>query len=89
MVELESTQKEVKIIRYFEGIEAYETGKRLTVTYREETVIDGKVILVENKSYVRDYDFWKASEIGQAIIGIVSLDLAQQDPSAPRATPTE
>lgn len=88
MVELESTQKEVKIIRYFEGIEAYETGNTLRVTYKEQTVIDGKIIKEENKSYQRDYEFWKASEIGQAIIGIVSLDLAQQDPSAPRATPT-
>ncbi len=89
MVELESTQKEVKIVRFFEGIEAYETGKSLRVTYKEQTIIDGQVIKEENKSYQRDYEFWKASEIGQAIIGIVSLDLAQQDPSAPRSTPTE
>lgn len=77
------------ITREFAGIEAYEDGKRLRVAYREVTYVGNEVIKDEVKTYMRDYDYWKASEIGQAIVAMIELDLQQQDPAAPRETPTE
>lgn len=87
MITLDSTSKTVTVQREFAGIEAYEDGKRLRVAYREITTIDDQVIKDEVKTYDRNYEFWKASEIGQAIIGMIELDLQQQDPSAPREVP--
>lgn len=87
MVEVSTQQQEVKITRSFEGMEAYDTDKRLRIVYKEETTIDGQVIKSENKEYIRNYDFWKASELGQAIIGLIESDLQQEDPAAPRTIP--
>lgn len=75
MVEFSTAQKEVKILRSFAGLEAYEEEKRLRIVYKEETVIDGEVVKSENKSYTRDYDQWEASELGQAIKGMINNDL--------------
>jgi len=77
-------QKTVKVERAFEGLEAHEDGQRMTIFYDETTTIDGEVVKSERKSYSRDYEFWKASQLGQAILGMVSLDLAQEDPTTPR-----
>jgi hypothetical protein len=76
--------KKVTIKRVFEGLQAYESSKSMSVIYKELTFVDDELIKEENKSYTRDYEFWKASELGQAIIGMVNLDLMQDDPSAPR-----
>jgi len=89
MIEVITSQKEVKVLREFAGIEAYEEGFRLRLSFREKTTLDGEVIKEEIKTYDRDYLFWKASPLGQSILGMVNLDLAQLDPSAPRITPTE
>lgn len=75
MIEAQTTNEEVKILRAFEGIEAYESGKRLRVTYREQTVVGGEVIKDEMKSYVRDYDFWKQSQLGIALVAMIENDL--------------
>jgi len=86
---IQSEQKNVVISRSFEGLIAQETNKILTLRYHEQTSIDNEVIKDEIKEYSRDFDFWKASQLGQAILQMVDMDLAQQDPSAPRSTPTE
>lgn len=88
-IEFQTATKEVKILRAFAGMEAYEEGKRLRVVFTETTLVDGEVIKRENISYDRDYDFWKASELGQAIIGMIEQDLMQEDPAAPRPVPGE
>ena len=61
-----------------------ESSKDMQIIYKELTFVDGELIKEEVKSYSRDYEFWKASELGQAIVGMVTLDLQQEDPSAPR-----
>lgn len=78
-------QKLVKIDRVFDGLNTSESEQKLTVFYKEQTFIDGELIKEETKSYDRDYAFWKASELGQAILQMVALDLKQEDPSAPRS----
>lgn len=75
MIEVQNTNEEVKILRAFEGIEAYESNKSLRVTYREQTVVGGEVIKDEMKSYVRDYDFWKQSQLGTALVAMIENDL--------------
>lgn len=75
MIEFSTAQKEVKILRSFSGLEAYEEEKRLRIVYKEETVIDGVVVKSENKSYTRDYGQWEASELGQAIKAMINNDL--------------
>ena len=85
MTTISEEQKTVKVERVFEGLQAFETGEKMTVVYKELTFVDGELLKEEVKSYDRDYQFWKASELGQAILGMVALDLAQSDPSEPRA----
>lgn len=75
MIEVQNTNEEVKILRAFEGIEAYESGKSLRISYREQTMIGGEIIKEETKSYIRDYDFWKQSQLGVALIGMIENDL--------------
>jgi len=84
MTTISEEQKTVKVERVFEGLQAFETNDKMTIVYKELTFIDDELIKEETKSYDRDYQFWKASELGQAILGMVALDLAQEDPSAPR-----
>lgn len=75
MIEFSTAQKEVKILRSFAGLEAYEEEQRLRIIYKEETVLDGVVVKSENKSYTRSYAQWEASELGQAIKGMINNDL--------------
>jgi len=84
MTTISEEQKTVKVERVFEGLQAFETNDKMTIVYKELTFIDDELIKEETKSYDRDYQFWKASELGQAILSMVALDLAQEDPSAPR-----
>jgi hypothetical protein len=84
MATISEEQKTVKVERVFEGLQAFETNDKMTIVYKELTFIDNELIKEETKSYDRDCQFWKASELGQAILGMVALDLAQEDPSAPR-----
>ena len=84
MTTISEEQKTVKVERVFEGLQAFETNDKMTIVYKELTFIDDELIKEDVKSYDRDYQFWKASELGQAILGMVALDLAQEDPSAPR-----
>lgn len=77
-------EKTVSKNRTFKALEALEDGKILRITYLEQTTINGEVIKSENKSYVRDYDFWKESDLGVAIMEMVDLDLREEDPSLPR-----
>jgi hypothetical protein len=88
-IQFQTATKEVQVLRSFAGMEAYEEGKRLRVVFTETTLVDGEILKQENKSYDRDYDFWKASQIGQAIIGMIELDLMQEDPAAPRPETSE
>jgi hypothetical protein len=81
---ISETQKTVKVQREFEGLQAMESSQNMQIIYKELTFVDGELIKEEVKSYSRDYEFWKESELGQAILGMVALDLAEEDPSAPR-----
>lgn len=89
MVEVNTSQKEVKIVREFAGIEAYKAGESLRIAYREQTLIDGEIIKDEVKTYTRDYNYWEASQIGQAILQLISLDLVKPDPSVSGSTQPE
>lgn len=84
MVEVINAEKQVKVSRVFEYLRASESKKSLRVGYYEVTEIDGVEVSRELKEYSRDYDFWKASELGVAIISMIELDLAQNEPSEPR-----
>jgi len=84
MIEVENKSKNVKIERRFSKLLADAIENQLVIFYEEVTTVEGEVLKVEQKQYARDYKFWEASELGQAIIGMVGLDLSQQDPSAPR-----
>jgi hypothetical protein len=81
---ISETQKTVKVQREFEGLQAMESSQNMQIIYKELTFVDDELIKEEVKSYSRDYEFWKASELGKAILGMVALDLAEEDPSAPR-----
>lgn len=85
MIEVVNAEKQVKISRVFEYLRASESKESLRVGYYEVTEIDGVEVSRELKEYSRDYDFWKSSELGVAILGMVNLDLAQNDPSTPRS----
>jgi hypothetical protein len=92
MIEFNTAQKEVKIVRSFAGMEAYEEEKRLRIVFKEETIIDGVVVKSENRSYTRNYDQWRASELGIAIIALINNDLLTdnvQDWIAPAPDPEE
>jgi len=84
MVEVINAEKQVKITREFEGLRASESKQNLRIVYIEKTFVDDVEVKSEQKEYSRDYAFWKASELGQAILSMVDLDLAQEDPSTPR-----
>ena len=84
MIEVNSASKQVVIKRQFEYLRASESKNSLRVGYYEITEIDGVETKRELIEYPRDYAFWKASELGVAIMDMINLDLAQQDPSAPR-----
>lgn len=84
MIELTNQHQEVKRIREFLALEAIEESKMLRVSYRETVYIDGELTSVTTRSYNRDYDYWKSSEIGVEIMGMITADLQQADPSVPR-----
>lgn len=77
-------QKEVKRVREFTKLEALDETQELIVSYSEVTLIDDVEVSRVQKMYARDYAFWKASEIGQIILGMIGIDLSQEDPAAPR-----
>lgn len=79
MIEYSTSQKEVKILRSFEGIETSKSEKKLRIIYKEETVVDGEVVKSGNKSYTRNYDQWEAHALGQAIIAMINEDLLTND----------
>jgi hypothetical protein len=79
MIEYSTSQKEVKILRSFEGLEAGKTAKHLRIIYKEQTVVGGEVVKEEYKSYLRSYDQWEAHQLGQAIIGMINEDLLTND----------
>ena len=85
MIEVYNTEKVVKISRKFAYLRASETQNYLKIGFIEVTTIDGVEVSRVEKEYDRDYAFWKASELGVSILGMVDLDLAQLDPSTPRA----
>lgn len=90
MIEVQNTNEEVKILRAFEGIEAYESGKSLRISYREQTMISGEIIKEETKSYIRDYVFWKQSQLGVALIAMIENDLLTGNiMDKPNQMPTE
>jgi hypothetical protein len=84
MIEVINTEKIVKISRTFDYLRASETQNYLRIGYIEVTEIDGVEVSRVEKEYDRDYAFWKESELGVAILGMVNLDLAQSNPSTPR-----
>ena len=84
MIELTNQHQEVKRIREFLALEAIEESKMLRVSYRETVYIDGELTSVTTRSYNRDYDYWKSSAIGVEIMGMITADLQQADPSVPR-----
>lgn len=84
MIELTNGHQEVRRVREFLALEAIDESKVLRVSYRETVYIDGELTSVTTQSYTRDYDYWKSSEIGIEIMGMVNADLQQADPSIPR-----
>ena len=84
MIEVTNESKLVVVSREFDYLRASESKQSLRVGFIEVTTIDGVEVSRESKSYNRDYEFWKASELGVAILGMVNLDLAQSEPSTPR-----
>jgi len=84
MIELTNGHQEVRRVREFLALEAIEESKMLRVSYRETVYIDGELTSVTTCSYNRDYDYWKSSEIGVEIMGMIAADLQQADPSVPR-----
>lgn len=84
MAEVILGEKEVKRVRTRTGLIANDKTGTLVVTYDESIYIDNVLVSTEAKQYSRDYPYWIASEIGQVIAGMIALDLAQEDPAAPR-----
>lgn len=86
MVEVVVSEGQVSAVtsRRFEGLYARCSEEMLSVYYVETTTVDGTVVKQETKTYSRDFEFWKQSQLGQAIIELVNEDLSQQDPAAPR-----
>lgn len=84
MIELTNGHQEVRRVREFLALEAIEESKTLRVSYRETVYIDGELTSVTTHSYNRDYDYWKSSELGVEIMGMITADLQQADPSVPR-----
>lgn len=83
-VGVNTEEKTVTTERCFAGLIANVEHSKLIVQYRENLIVDGKVIASTMKEYSRDFEFWKASQLGQAIVELVNTDLAQADPSSPR-----
>jgi hypothetical protein len=84
MIELTNGHQEVRRVREFLALEAIEESKMLRISYRETVYIDGELTSVTTRSYNRDYDYWKSSELGVEIMAMVNADLQQADPSVPR-----
>lgn len=84
MIELTNQHQEVRRVREFLALEAIEESKMLRISYRETIYIDGELTSVTTRSYNRDYDYWKSSEIGIEIMGMIAEDLQQLEPSVPR-----
>jgi hypothetical protein len=84
MIELTNGHQEVRRVREFLALEAIEESKMLRISYRETVYIDGELTSVTTRSYNRDYDYWKSSELGVEIMGMVNADLQQAEPSVPR-----
>ena len=84
MIEVRNEHQEVRRIREFLALEAIEESKMLRISYRETLYIDGELTSVTTRSYNRNYDYWKASAIGVEIMGMITADLQQADPSVPR-----
>lgn len=84
MIELTNQHQEVRRVRDFLALEAIEESKMLRISYRETIYIDGELTSITTRSYNRDYDYWKASAIGVEIMGMITSDLQQTDPSVPR-----
>ena len=84
MIELTNGHQEVRRVREFLALEAIEESKMLRISYRETVYIDGELTSVTTRSYNRDYDYWKSSELGVEIMAMVNADLQQSEPSVPR-----
>jgi hypothetical protein len=84
MIVVSTSEKEVVIKRAFKSLVANDIRETLEVGYLEITELDGVEVKREEKVYNRDYAYWKASELGVAIIGLINDDLEQEDPATPR-----
>jgi len=84
MIVVSTSEKEVVIKRAFKSLVANDIRETLEVGYLEITELDGVEVKREEKVYNRDYAYWKASELGVAIIGLINDDLEQENPATPR-----
>ena len=84
MIVVSTSEKEVVIKRAFKSLVANDIRETLEVGYLEITELDGVEVKREEKVYNRDYAYWKTSELGVAIIGLINDDLEQEDPATPR-----
>jgi hypothetical protein len=80
MVEVQLGNKDIKRTREFIALEAVKENKMLRISYRECTLIDDEVVKTETKSYMRNYDEWEESQLGVAILAMVSDDLGFDEP---------
>lgn len=81
MVVVEESTAVKRISRSFEGLMSNDTNRTLIITYREIIEVDGIEVSNIIKEYNRNYDYWKESQIGKVITGMIEVDLQQNDPS--------
>lgn len=84
MITVNTGNKEVTIKRKFKSLFANDERGTLEVSYIEVTEVDGNEVNKIEKVYNRDYAYWKASALGEAILEMINLDLEQEEPSTPR-----
>lgn len=61
--------------REFISMEVYAESKTLRIAFKEKIVLDDLVINEQINTYNRNYDDWKKSQLGVAILGMISNDL--------------
>jgi hypothetical protein len=74
---------EVRRVREFESLMAISINKTLKISYIERTFVGDEEMKVESKSYNRPYDQWATSQLGTAILGMINLDLNNENPGIP------
>jgi len=75
MIVISELEAIIKVERVFDGIEAHEEGKRMSIFYKEITYINNELLKIERKSYQSDFIYWKESLIGKQILELINIEL--------------